>query len=99
LYSDYVFDEIVTGTNWGRNVSAGDVIFVKTDFLNDFFTLIHPMISHKYILLTHNSDYSIPHDPRMPGPKSKTPWRARKTHCHASASVMWRILQMISQCI
>ena len=72
LYCNHVFDEVVTRTDWAANVSAGDIVFVKTDFLDVFFTTVHPEIAHKYILLTHNSDYSIPHDPRMPGPKSET---------------------------
>lgn len=43
-------------------VEAGDVIFVKTDprYLKAFFTKFHPEIPHPYILVTHNSDRSIP---------------------------------------
>lgn len=41
-------------------VQPGDVIFVKTDLLSDFFTKIHPRIRHPYKLLTHNSDHGIP---------------------------------------
>ncbi len=35
-------------------------MFLKTDFLEAFFTKIHPYITAQYILITHNSDYPAP---------------------------------------
>ncbi len=58
-YCDYIYDE--TGnTVKPDKVKYGDTIFLKTDFLNDFFTNIHPKIQNPYVLVTHNSDYPIP---------------------------------------
>lgn len=56
---DFILDEaqIPFDTN---NFHNGDIIFVKTDFLNYFFKSIHPQIPGNYILVTHNSDYSNP---------------------------------------
>lgn len=51
---------------------AGDVIFVKMDFLRKFFAQRHPGIRCPYILVTHNSDLSVPvmrlhmEDPTLP---------------------------------
>lgn len=41
-------------------VKDGDTIFLKTDLMAFFFTEVHPFITKKYILVTHNSDYSAP---------------------------------------
>jgi hypothetical protein len=41
-------------------VKTGDTVFVKTDYLEEYFKLIHPQITHPYILVTHNSDHPIP---------------------------------------
>lgn len=38
----------------------GDIIFLKTDFLKYFFTVVHPEITTKYILICANSDASAP---------------------------------------
>ena len=35
----------------------GDILFVKTDLCEQFFTVDYPKIRHKFILLTHNSDH------------------------------------------
>lgn len=40
-----------------HTIKDGDIIFVKTDMLSNFFRFIHPKISKKYILITHNSDH------------------------------------------
>lgn len=45
-----------------KQVKNGDIIFVKTDFLEHFFSHIHPKIYNRYILITHNSDYSVPNN-------------------------------------
>lgn len=55
----YIVDE--TGFNIApKNVKYGDLIFVKTDYLNVFFHRFHPKIGNSYILITHNSDYPAP---------------------------------------
>jgi len=57
--SDFYLDE--TGcTIIPSSVSEGSLIFVKTDYVDSFFTQFHPQISHRYVLITHNSDYSNP---------------------------------------
>lgn len=57
--SDYVYDET---TRFNPNSVTKDrcIIFVKTDFLNIFFTKMFPKIKKKFALITHNSDYAIP---------------------------------------
>ena len=57
--SDFIYDE--TDKSFNPNaVASGDIIFVKTDFIGEFFRNIHPQISHPYVLITHNSDYPAP---------------------------------------
>src|SRR5581483_8067055 len=41
-------------------IQHGDIVFVKTDFLDYFFQQKHPYIATKYILITHNSDIGAP---------------------------------------
>jgi hypothetical protein len=41
-------------------LQPGDVIFVKTDLLGFFFTVVAPHIRYPYILITHNSDAPAP---------------------------------------
>ncbi len=58
-HCDYIYDE--TGnTVKPDKVKYGDSIFLKTDYLKDFFTKIHPKIQNPYVLVTHNSDYPVP---------------------------------------
>src|SRR3990167_10371456 len=57
--ADHIFDETSRGLR-ADNVKNKDIIFLKTDFLPYFFEKIHPKISCKYILITHNSDYPAP---------------------------------------
>lgn len=57
--ADYVYDELDRKLD-PNNVKEGSLLFVKTDFLADFFQNIHPQIPSNYILLTHNSDLPIP---------------------------------------
>lgn len=58
-YANFIFDE-TERTFDPQKVKTGNVIFVKTDLLQEFFQQKHPLISCRYILLTHNSDYPIP---------------------------------------
>jgi len=58
-YCNFTYDEITRNIN-PELVKNGDTIFVKTDYLGDFFTTIHNKITSRYILITHNSDFPIP---------------------------------------
>ncbi len=40
-------------------VNDGDTIFVKTDYVDEFFIQIHPFIDACYIIVSHNSDYHV----------------------------------------
>lgn len=69
--SDHCFDSpqkvwiYLTGRTFDpASVKDGDIIFIKNDpfYLKRFFTNIHPHIRARYILLSHNSDMSIPGD-------------------------------------
>lgn len=54
--ADYVYDnKITTKTDELKN---GDIIFVKIDYIDYFFSWIYPKIKIKFILITHNGDYS-----------------------------------------
>ncbi len=55
--SDFVLDE--TSTFNPVNVSDGDLIFVKTDYIELFFKSYYSKIKKKFILITHNSDINI----------------------------------------
>lgn len=55
--AQHVFDEIQT-IQFG-DVAEGDIVFVRADFLHDFFKKVHPCIENKYILISHNSDQNI----------------------------------------
>ncbi len=42
----------------------GDVIFVKSDYVEQFAKDIFPKLQKRFILITHNSDYSRPTEPK-----------------------------------
>lgn len=42
-----------------KTSSAGDLIFVQSGLLDQFFLEVHPKISHPYILVSHNGDSSV----------------------------------------
>ena len=51
------FDEI---SNFNpAQVEKNDVVFVRSDFLKEFFIRIHPRISYSYILISHNDDTNV----------------------------------------
>ena len=56
-FSDHIFDE--TKSFNPKSVKSKDVIFVNADLLEIYFEIIHPKISNRYILITHNSDREI----------------------------------------
>jgi len=41
-----------------KAVKKGSSIFVKTDYIEEFFATIHPHIRYPYVLITHDSDDS-----------------------------------------
>lgn len=55
--ADHIFDE--TQTLDITKIKNGDIVFLKTDFLEMFFGYYHPKIINRYILITHNSDLEI----------------------------------------
>jgi hypothetical protein len=59
-FCDFSYDEIASLDP--SLVKNGDVVFVKTDYLKRFFEQIHPKITCKYIIISHNSADSIPGD-------------------------------------
>ena len=60
-FSDFAYDETVNRNKFPyEEVKNGDVVFIKTDFLDEFFTQIHPKINVRYIVITHNSAHSAP---------------------------------------
>lgn len=56
-YADHIYDE--TKNLNPNKVKFGQIVFVKSDLLEIYFRIIHPSISNKYILISHNSDISI----------------------------------------
>ena len=56
---DQVFDEIDSSLD-ASSVMPYDVVFVQGDWLKRFFDRIHPFIQVPYVLVSHNSDDSIP---------------------------------------
>jgi len=56
---DFIYDEFYQFDINKVNQFDGMKIFVKTDMLNDFKSIILPNIKNKFILYTHNSDLSI----------------------------------------
>lgn len=55
--ADFIFDESTSFNP--EKVQKNDIVFLKTDLLEIFFTFYHPYINEKYILITHNSDKSL----------------------------------------
>ncbi len=59
FFSDHVYDETEVKF-FPEKVLKGDIIFVNTYLLFNFFTEEHPKINNPYILITHNSDFYTP---------------------------------------
>ena len=62
--ADVVYDETNTDVNL-TDVPKTPIIFVKTDYLPQFFNQLHPHIDRQYVLVSHNSDHGVP-DKRIP---------------------------------
>lgn len=58
-YCDFIFDKTNKKIDAAK-VKEGDAIFVQTEYLSRFFQRVHPKISTRYVLVTHNSDLPIP---------------------------------------
>lgn len=43
-----------------EDVQQGDVLFIKAEFFDVFFSKYHPHIKHTYVLVSHDSDLSVP---------------------------------------
>jgi hypothetical protein len=56
-FSKFIYDEYTSFNP--ENLKNKDIVFVKTDLLEDYFKYVHPKIKVKYILLSHNSDEII----------------------------------------
>lgn len=55
--ANHIFDD--TKKLNPKKVKENDLIFVKTDMIENFFINIEPFIDSKYLLITHNSDEEI----------------------------------------
>lgn len=55
--ANHVFDE-TKGFN-PKMVRDGDIIFLKADMIETFFKFFHQKIESRYVLLSHNSDFSF----------------------------------------
>ena len=58
LYSDSVYDNFIQDLE-AKHVKAGDIIFVKCDYMEKFFHEIYPYVKSPFILITHNGDCPI----------------------------------------
>jgi len=58
-FADFIIDETQNPFDT-NNLIDGDIIFVNGDFLDYFFEKIHPKITKKYILITHNNLTVVP---------------------------------------
>lgn len=58
-YCDFVIDEKRVPFDTDK-VKDGSTIFLNADSLEFFFTQVHPHITKRYILVTHNSDCPAP---------------------------------------
>lgn len=57
-FCKFAYDELGKSFDPAK-VEEGDTIFVKTDFIDEFFLLVHPQIKVRYILVSHNSDCHV----------------------------------------
>ena len=54
----HVFDETKQFLE-PKEVKNGDIIFIKTGYLDKFFIHYHPEIRSQYVIITHNSDHGV----------------------------------------
>ena len=58
--ANHVFDE--TKGFYPNMVKDGDIIFLKADMIETFFKFFHQKIKSRYVLLSHNSDFSFDYE-------------------------------------
>jgi hypothetical protein len=56
--ANHIHDE-TKKIKYPEKIKDGDIVFVKSDMLIDFFENIHPKIKSKYKLISHNSDENV----------------------------------------
>ncbi|OUX37944.1 MAG: hypothetical protein CBE33_02080 [Candidatus Pelagibacter sp. TMED273] len=59
-FAKYIYDE--TTKFDPKDVKENEIIFLKTDFIQEFFEEVEHNIKNKYFLITHNSDLEINKD-------------------------------------
>ncbi|CAF2512430.1 unnamed protein product [Rotaria sp. Silwood2] len=59
-FADYIVDE--TRRDNLKSVKHGDIVFIKGDSLKLFFLRSYPLIKNPFILVSHNSDASVPRE-------------------------------------
>ena len=56
-FSKFIYDE---HTSFNPEILKNkDIVFVKTDLIEDYFENVHPKIKGRYVLISHNSDEQI----------------------------------------
>ncbi len=55
--ADHIYDELKKCSP--TDINNGDIVFVNSSMLNEYFEEIHTHIKNKYILISHNSDQNI----------------------------------------
>ena len=58
--ADHIYDEITKVKE--ENVKEGDIVFINSSLVEEYFKKIHKNIKHRYILISHNSDKNITED-------------------------------------
>lgn len=58
-FADHCIDLTTTQVDVEK-INQGDIVYVHGDIVGAFIEQIHPHIKNKYILLTHNSDLTMP---------------------------------------
>lgn len=58
LLSDFIYDDVVKNVEPLERLKDGDVIFIRTLLINEFFERLFHKIKNKIIIITHYSDYS-----------------------------------------
>jgi hypothetical protein len=62
LFDEYVETSIDKSTVIVPNLPHGSIIFIKTDGVPSFFSKIYPYLQNIFVLITGQSDYSVPGD-------------------------------------
>src|ERR1035437_5003696 len=55
--ANHIYDE--TGKCNPQDIQDGEIVFLKSDMIPEWFEKIHPKITQKYKLISHNSDYNV----------------------------------------